>query len=97
MKGAMAIQHHDKRCEFCAFWRRGDRMGLVNIGRENAYCTDLPSEHYGTCICGKFVYVARHQQAPVDGLGYEDGEGCQAAFYTGEGFGCRHWKESMEE
>jgi hypothetical protein len=70
-------------CKDCEHWTR-DTTGLFE-----------PRFLIGSCDCEKFVYTGG-DTTPVDGLGYEDGEGYMAGFETGELFGCIHFKVALK-
>lgn len=63
---------------------------------------------FGECLCDKFIYTKTdmnmgcvdrddiaHKDIP-DGCLYSDEDGYNAYFYTGESFGCVHYKKTKE-
>lgn len=71
-----------KKCGSCKYW-----------GIEHPTAIDtfdvLIDEKQKSCGCPKIVYLDGHN-LPIDGLGYLDGEGYQAALVVGAEFGCIH-------
>ena len=66
-------------CKECKFWRRGDIW------------TALEDERFGSCRCPKLVYADTvYNKRTSDMLIYQDYEGFEASFDTGEDFGCIH-------
>lgn len=72
-------------CKDCIFW------GVENPTGNHPYEKD--SDILRECGSPKFVYKHAWPESgdvPIDGLRFEDGEGCQASVGTGPEFGCIH-------
>lgn len=69
-------------CGSCKHWKRVSEP----------FDIEYHGAHTGTCKSKSFVYQQRGE-VPVNGLAYYDYESYSAGFYTGEAFGCIHWKK----
>lgn len=69
----------DKLCKNCKFWERDD--GIL----------DMPKAQ-GECHNTNFIYTGTLEINEPDEFVYSDYEGYAASFYTGENFGCVHFR-----
>ena len=77
------------------FRSRGDGIDRLSDLYYSAVLSKILDEkpaHQGLCQCTKFQYLHYDKEHTLDNdaLGYCDGEGCSAYFWTGEDFGCVH-------